>query len=164
MGIFAIMVGGLIAIVAALYLSGMVTVLGYAKDHQKSKFFVREHFSGFSWGLRTLWLEKDWKIYVDYEVNAKAGSLSLSLMETFAPIDRRAPEVQTICGQDSGRLSLQAPHSGFFTLYYFCSPLHGPANHQGDFIDVDYRLTWGLHTQSTKGDFDRLKFSPLKSR
>ena len=144
LGIFVSVAGPLLALVATLYLSGMVTILGYVAEHQRSKFFVTEQFPGFSCGLCTLWLQQGWGIYVDYEVDAKAGSLRLALMEAFSPIGSKTHEARSISGQEAGRVTFQAPHSGFFTFYYSCSPLHGPARHEGYFIDVDYTLTWGL--------------------
>jgi hypothetical protein len=145
-GVFGAVAVGLLALAASLYLSGMVSVLGNVAEHQKSKFFITERYPGFTWGLRTLWLNQGWEIYVDYEVDAKAGSLRLALMETFAPIGKMTHDYQHIIGQQAGRVTFQAPHSGFFTFNYSCSPLHGPARHKGYCIDVDYSLTWGLLT------------------
>ena len=130
------------ASVISLYASGVVTILGNSSGHKKGGVLIGAGGS-FDIGLKYFWLQEGWQIYVDYEIEAKAGSLELGLSEYF-PTSRKIVWMREyISGNKKGRVTFTAPKSTFYKFYYEGSMLHGSAG-KGFSYDIDYSITWGL--------------------
>lgn len=142
------LLAGLIAMLTAVsvvlaYATGMITVLGHASANESLHGIVSGRWGLIERvGLSTFYAPQGWQVYVDYEVEADAGSLRLWLHEPWVPIDRKVSEFKHVGGKSRGRVVFDVPRSSVYSFDYQGSVLGGPVDQRG--YDLSYSITWGI--------------------
>jgi len=139
-GPIAALVAAALFCLAAAYLGGAITVLGFESRHETYNGYASGTSAGGGFGLKYALFMEGQTFYARYDATVREGALRIGAINLFAADRDNVHFAKSITASGKGEVTYRIPETGFYSIFFEGSVL-GPSR-TGRY-DISYDITWG---------------------